>query len=394
MTEGISLAQFGGFLARNMDSIKAVRQEAEELQVGFNSKYVEFRARHDATLASLVDQIVDDPKIAGAELGGMIGERIVEERAIAEKRRRELREELIPAAQKETDDLLADSQAEVEHYRQINPQFDQSEEEVKARQQKLQQQLADLNQQVQKLGRGLGFLGNFFKISKLDRERQRIIGQLQYIERELKEIRDKWEAQRTQFTSQQQKAQARWQEASLELAKLQSELELLDDDSARERLALQRAARNIIDDLKEHIDCPNADFQRELDEMVELNIQTDDYHEGLGQAAGLIALLDAVVEGLAGMQNSVGALVREQRMHSAYLPKLVLNIPAGAVDFHQQWEGLKKMLLDEKTICEHPADFVKAMEPLIENQLSNEAIGRMFDLLGGALSRAADEQWK
>jgi len=71
-----------------------------------------------------------------------------------------------------------------------------------------------------------------------------------------------------------------------------------------------------------------------------------------------------------------------------------LNIPAGAVDFHQQWEGLKKMLLDEKTICEHPADFVKAMEPVIENQLSNEAIGRMFDLLGGALSRAADEQWK
>jgi len=394
MAQRVSLAQFGGFITQNVDRIQAVRQEVEELQVGFNSKYVEFKAWHDATLASLVNQIADDPEVAGPELGRMIADRIVEERVGLETRRRDLREELVPAAQKEADDLLASAQAEVEHYRKVNPQFDQSEEEVKARQVELRQRLEELNQEVQKLGRGLGFLISFGRISRLDRERQRIIGQLQWAEQELKEIRDKWEAKRAEFTAHQEEAKAHWQEASIELARLQGELELLDDDAARERLALQRAARHVVDNLKEHVTCPDGDFQQKLDEMVELNINTDDYHKGLGKAAGLIALLDAVAEGLGSMQNSVGALVREQRMHSAYLPKLKIEIPAEAVAFQQQWDGLQEMVLDEKTICEHPTDFVRDMEPVIEKQLSDPAINRMFESLGGALTRATESQWK
>jgi predicted nucleic acid-binding Zn-ribbon protein len=394
MAKRVSLAQFGGFIAQNMERIEAVRQEVEELQVGFNGKYVEFKARHDATLASLVNQIADDPEIAGPELGRMIADRIVEERTRAEARRRDLRDELVPAAQKEADELLAAAQAEVEDYRQVNPQFDQSEEEVKARQVELRQRLEELNQQVENLGRGLGFLTNFGKIAKLDRERQRVIGQLQWAEQELKEIRDKWEARRTEFTAQQKEAKARWQEKSIELSKLQGELELLDDDAARERLALQRAARHVVDNLKEHLACPDGDFQEKLDEMVELNITTDNYHEGLGKAAGVIALLNAVLEGLRSMQNSVGALVREQRMHSAYLPKLQVEIPDAVQAFHQQWDDLRASVIDEKTICEHPMDFVKTMEPVMERQLSDPAINQMFESLGGALSRAADEQWK
>lgn len=394
MAKGVSLAQLGGFLTQNIDRIQAVKKEAEELQVGFNSKYVEFKARHDATLTGLIRQVVDDPEIAGPKLWPMIEAFIPEERTRAVDRRRALREELVPAAQKQNDDLLAAAQAEVEGYRRVNPQFDQSEEQVKARRVELQAELADLNQRIEKQGRGLGFLINFFKIGKLDRERQRVIGQIQYAERELKEIRDKWEAKKAEFTAQQEEAKARWQEASLELGRLQGELELLDDDDARERLILQRAARRVIDELKEHVDCPDAGFQQELDAMVQLNITTDDYHESLGKAAGLIAMLDAIVQGMNSMQESVGALVREQRMHSAYLPKLQVQIPAETKAFHDQWDRLYQLVLDEKAICEDPADFVKSIEPVLSEQLSDAAIGRMFDTLGGALSRAADEQWK
>jgi DNA repair exonuclease SbcCD ATPase subunit len=394
MAQKVSLAQFGGFITQNVDRIKAVRQEAEELQVGFNSKYVEFKAQHDATLASLVNQIADDPQIAGRDLGRMIDTRIGEERDTLAARRRELREKLIPEAQKGADDLLAAAQAQVEHYRKINPQFDESEEEVKARQAELRQQLEALNQQVEKLGRGLGFLIRFGKIGKLDRERQRVVGQLQYAGRELKEIRDKWEAKRTEFTSRQQEAQAQWQQASVALAKLQGELEMLDDEAARERLALQRAARYVVDNLKEQVTCPNAEFQRQVDEMVQLNVNTDDYHESLGQAAGLVALLDGIVQGLTSLQNSVGALVREQRMHAAYLPKLQVEIPRESVAFHEQWDELRKMVLDEKRICEHPKDFVGAIQPVMEKRLSDEAIKQMFDSLGGALTQATQKQWK
>jgi len=394
MAQKVSLTQFGGFVTQNIDRIKAVRKEAEELQVGFNSKYVEFKARHDATLANLVNQIADDPAIAGTKLGGLIETRIVHERKELTARRQELRKTLIPEAQQEADKLLATAQAQVEGYRQVNPQFDQSEEEVKARRVELQAQLEALNEQVKKLGRGLGFLTRFGKIGKLDRERQRIIGQLQYAERELNEIRTKWEAKRSEFTAQQQEAKSQWQQASIELSKLQAELEMLDDDAARERLALQRAARYVLDNLKEQVTCPNADFQRLVDEMVQLNINTDDYHASLGQAAGLVALLDGITQGMTSMQNSVGALVREQRMHAAHLPKLNIEIPRDCTAFHEQWDALRKMVLDEKKICEHPKDFVTALQPVIESQLSDTQINRMFELLGGALTRATQAQWK
>ena len=80
MAKRVSLAQFGGFIAQNIERIQTIRQEVEELQVGFNGKYVEFKAQHDATLTSLVNQITDDPEIAGPELGRMIADLIGGER--------------------------------------------------------------------------------------------------------------------------------------------------------------------------------------------------------------------------------------------------------------------------------------------------------------------------
>ena len=46
----VSLEKLEDFLADNIGKIEAIEKEVEEIQVGFNSAYQDFKDQHDATL--------------------------------------------------------------------------------------------------------------------------------------------------------------------------------------------------------------------------------------------------------------------------------------------------------------------------------------------------------
>lgn len=50
MSNNFSLVSLYTYITNNIDKILAVRKETEEIQIGFNSSYVEWKAEHDATL--------------------------------------------------------------------------------------------------------------------------------------------------------------------------------------------------------------------------------------------------------------------------------------------------------------------------------------------------------
>ena len=107
MPRTVSLDQLNGFLTDNRRKIDAVGREVEEIQVGFNSAYVEFKADHDAQLARLTETLLEQLDNLGPELQALIDERTVEERRLLAERRMELREKLIPQTQAEADAVLA-----------------------------------------------------------------------------------------------------------------------------------------------------------------------------------------------------------------------------------------------------------------------------------------------
>ena len=63
-----SLAQLNRYIEDNVRQIDAVRKEMEEIQTGFNSKYVEWKAEHDATLERLVETVLARMEGVGPEL--------------------------------------------------------------------------------------------------------------------------------------------------------------------------------------------------------------------------------------------------------------------------------------------------------------------------------------
>ena len=392
MPRTVSLDQLGDFLSDNRRKIDAVGREVEEIQVGFNSAYVEFKADHDAQLASLTETLFKKLDNLGPELRTLVDERAVEERRLLAERRTELREKLIPQTQAEADAVLAQAQEQTKALRQLNPRLDEREESYKAQRAALETKLAQLNSEISQRSRGLGFIVRFISVAKLDRQRHRILGQLETLARNLKEVRDDWQTSQQEFQTEQEGLQGQWRELSLKVAELKRELAYLDDEAQREDLAMKRAGRHILDNLKDPVPCP-ADLRPGLNAMIELNVKTDAYQEGLGTVGGLIALLDSVGKGMDSFQESVGGLIGEQRMHSEFLPGLKLRLPDSAIAFHNQWDGLRAKMRDDARLCAHPTEFLEAARPVIQRDLSNEAVTSMFNSLGQALTEAT-KKWR
>lgn len=393
MSNNFSLVSLYTYITNNIEKILAVRKETEEIQIGFNSSYVEWKAKHDATLERLSEAVTNRPGEVGSALQSRIEERTVEERRIIAERQQQLRDTLIPETQTKADEALREGRSLTEKLRELNPRLDEYEENLKAQRAAIEQELAQLNEQVRGLSRRFGVVMHFVKICKLDRKRHRLIGQLQAIQQRLKEVRQEWCGVQDQIQADQETLQTDWRELTLKLAGLQGELNYLDNEASREALALKRAARYLIDNFKEPISCPAEDLKRDLDSMVELNIQTDDYQNGLGSVAGLMSWLDGVAEGLREFGKSVDGLIKQQKMHSSYLPELHVSLPDEVLAFHQQWDGLREKVEADGHLCANPAEFVAAVQPVMERELNKEKIETMFDSLGGALKRATD-RWK
>ena len=393
MSKSFSSEQLSAYLTENIKKIGRVRKEVEEIQIGFNSSFVEWKAKHDAKLERLTENVMESWEMIGPALQQDIDTHRREERHRLDKRQEQLRVKLLPEAQIEADQLLENGRYLTEGLREVNPQLNQREEDLKAQRATLEGELTQLNEQIRHLSGCAGTVINFGKITRLDRQRQRIIGQLQAVHKDLKDVREEWQITLQEIEAEQLDLQNQWQQKTLELARLQDELNYLEDDTSRESLAYKSATRYVLDNIKEPIPCPDQDLKGELDQMVELNVHSDNYQQGLGSVSGVIALLDGVSQGLERFSESLQGLIDEQRMHSSYLPPLTLSVPVEVMDFHEQWEGLFQKVQDDHQICAQPEMFFESIQPVIDQDLSEDKIKAMFNNLGQALNQAT-ESWR
>ncbi|HSJ53563.1 MAG TPA: hypothetical protein VLC52_07410 [Anaerolineae bacterium] len=379
------------YLDDQQQAIDALIRQLDEVQVAFNAQFDAFKARHDARLDELTEQVFAALRAGTVDPGlrASIEALLPAERARLEERRQKVREAYLPQRRQAADKILQQGQAEVAGLRTLNPRLDREEEELKAEKAALEAGLATLNDEIRGKSRGLGVVRHFLSISRADRERQRTIGKLEALAGSLLKVRKEWDEERQAVEKHQAELQEEWQLESIAVARLQAELDQLDDDQAREDLALRRAIRQVLDDLKAPAPAADPGLAAGLQDMVVLNEQTDAYHEGLASVGGLIGLLGGIKSGLEAIARSVEGLVREQEMHRAYLKPLDFQLPARAEAFHKQWNALNGQFSDEAAIGAHPAAFSAAVRPLLEGSLSQASIEAMFADLGKMIERAA-----
>ena len=382
------------YLAQQMEQIQALVGQLDEVQVAFNAQFDDFQTRHDAQLEQLTQQVFqrlesDGTGTVAPNLASAIEAQLPAEQARIEERQAKLRDEYLPQRREAADGTLQEAQEQIAHLRELNPELDSEEEELKAQKAELEAQLATLNDQIQSQSRGLKLVRHFPSILRADRERQRIIGRLEALAQSLYNVRRRWKQESDRIHEEQQALQNRWQMESIAVARLQTELDQLDDEASRRDLALRRAIRHVLDNLKVPAPGSDPDLEAGLAQMIELNIRTDGYHEGLASVGGLIGLLRGITSGLEAIRDSVEALDREQKMHSAYLKPLDFGLPAGVEEFHNQWPDLARRFADENVIGQQPADFRAEVEPLLQGPLSEASVEASFQALGKAIEHAA-----
>jgi chromosome segregation ATPase len=380
------------YIDAQKQAIETLAGELDEIQIAFNAQFDEFKQMHDATLDALTGEVATGLNAVGAELRAAIEAQLEVENERIEERRQKLREEYLPQRQQAADELLTKAQAELAELRALNPELDEREETFKRHRADLEAQLDALNEEIRQKSRRLGVVLHFVAITKIDRQRQRIIGKLEAVNDALLNVRSRWEKTSAEAREEQDAFQKRWQLESIAVARLQSELDQLDDEARRQDLALRRATRAILDDLKEPAPGASPDLEGALKEMAALNIETDAYHEGLASVGGLIGLLGGIDSGLDAIRKSIDGLDHEQRMHSSYLRALDFHIPERVDTFHRQWPVLAEQFADEKAIGANPSEFSANVKPILDGPLSESNIEAMF-IAFGAMIKQATEAW-
>ncbi|HSJ57474.1 MAG TPA: hypothetical protein VLC95_09855 [Anaerolineae bacterium] len=383
--------QLLSYLDDQSRAIQAAVSELDEIQVAFNAQFDQFKARHDLTLARLTGEVFDrlaKDRAVAPSLRAAIEQRVPEETRLLEERRTRLREEHLSRRRAAADELLARAQAELAHMRELNPKLDKGEEALKRQKAKLEAELTALNETIREKSRGLGVVRHFLDITRADRERHRILGKLEAVNERLFRVRKRWDEARAKIEQNQAALQEQWQLENVAVARLQAELDMLDDETQRRDLAVRRAIHHVLDNLKTPVTGGDPDLDTRVAEMVELNVHTDAYHDGLAGAGGLIGLLRGIDSGLEAIRKSVDGLKHEQEMHSAYLKPLDFRLPDSVEAFHKRWPELARRFVDEKTVAGHPAEFAADVAPLLEGPLSQPSIEKMFNTLGQMIEHA------
>jgi hypothetical protein len=376
------------YLDAQSEAIEALIIQLDEVQVAFNAQYDEFKTQHDGTLSRLTDQVIERLDSVSPELRSAINERVREESRLIEERRQKVESEYFPRRVQAADELLEQAQEELAELRALNPDLDDQEEKLKRQKAELEAQLAELNQAIRRNSRGLGVLLHLMAITRTDRQRHQVLGKLEAINEALHDVRQQWERKRQEVAQRQTQYQDRWQLESIAVARLQSELDQLSDETRKRELALRRAVRHVLDHLKERPTSADPTLKHGLDEMIRLNIQTDNYHGGLASVGGVIGLLRGINSGMDAIRRSINGIRREYEMHSAHLKSPKFHLPAAVEAFHQQWPVLAEQFSDEGTIGAHPAEFSASVQPLLEGPLSQASIEAMFNHLGEMIKGA------
>lgn len=393
MPQRMSLDQLGKLLDQSREKIDAVSREVAEIQLQFVSAHQDFRTRHDAALDDLSARAAYDLSALPPDVRRAVDERLAVERKTLQERWKALTERVVPQAEQISDEALARAQKATDEMRALNPRLNQREEKLKAERAQMEAELDQLNADIKRLSGCLTVFINFFKIGELDRKRHKLLGKMEVNARELNDVRKEWADVDAVYASEQAQLGQQWQQASVDAARAREELAQLSDDGKREALALRRAIFYVFDNWKTPLPAHGQPLVDEINQMVQLNIQTDDYKEGLGKVAGLIALLGGVSQGVQSVHQSVEALINEQKMHSSYLKSVDVSVDDGVAQFHKQWDGLRGKVKDEKALGQNPAQFSALFDAEVNGWLAEANIKQMFDSLSGALT-AATRGWK
>lgn len=369
--------------------INALVAEIEEIQGEFENRYVDTQQRFENARARIVVWVEQHDWQQPEWLAAEVAERLPEVTKAKRRRLDKLADE-IRALEAQRQVVETQSQTRVNALKENNPRLNAREEELKRLQAETQAAMDERLEQWRRAAAGLGWLLRSGKVGRLRAEAQSLGERLNDLNSRLTEVRNAWATLESKTDESEDEAQRAWRLGTADIARLKREQHALQTDF--DAAVREAAVEEILNAIAEVKPSGYDDFDRALAEMVKLHDATVDYQNGIAQVAELMGVMTGVCEGLQRMKESVASVKQEQDMH-AELRDLRLEAPEFALEFHQLWDRLHPVVLDEKFAADHPRDLAHRLRATIGDRLSKTAIDSMFTSLGNELDRATKEQW-
>jgi predicted nucleic acid-binding Zn-ribbon protein len=378
----MSLAEFYKYARTNRKRMADIYREIEEIQYQFNDLYTRQLDERQELIAARVPLLLEAPEDLPAELRHLLeAQEQVEREAIQEEIAR-LDGDTADKRQR-ADNFIREAQRQVGHLREHNPVLDQQEERLKARRASLENEIQQLDTEIRQLG-----LTSLFKRRRLGRERASLAENLESVKTGIRAVREKWQAEKKRLQETQTDLQSKWQALSVETAQLQARLDYLTANI--NEVSSRNAAQNLLRNLEE-LPAIEAPWRDRLAPLVELNGSKANYEIGLTSVAEILGLLKGLGEGMDRFIRSVATVYEEQRRYK--LPSLTLNLSDAVTSFHAVWPEFQSKVKDEKYLGTHPLEFNQRIQEVVQEQINEADIQKMFDDMGNALTRAT-KAWR
>lgn len=383
------LASMIAYIEGNCAKITDLVREIEEIQREFETRFVLTQQKFENAKAAALVWIEEHGWKEPQWLMQEVEERLPEMRKTKQAHQQDLQDMLV-LLEEQREQIEAQNTASVEALKQSNPRLNAREEELKATVDETRAAVEEKTRQWRAAGSGLGWLVQPGKVRKLRHELEALTAKLSNMSARLTEVRNSWVALEQKADEGEQRLQEAWRLRTAEIARLNRELGRLQKEF--ETVCREAALDELLNAIAAPKDGGQPDFDAKLAEIVRLHDETNSYEAGIAQVAELMGMMKGLCEGLTRMKESVASVKAEQDMHSE-LANLKFEAPEPVLSFHQIWDRLRPVVLDEKQAAEHPREFAANVKQAIGDWLSNDRIDLMFNALGAELKRATDEQW-
>jgi chromosome segregation ATPase len=419
-----SLKEMIGFLDDTRKIMESILDKLGKLQEHFNRNYNNVIAVRNSEIQFLQKEFFTRPESFPAEIRELYSRNLkTQEKIFSEnlsaiiKKRDELKSNI--------DQINKDRIDFSEKLKKSNTTLDAKEEALKKKVEELEAKTSAYNKTIDELNTGFGFITNFFKMKKIEEEKEAILLKRDELVGQVETIRNKWvEAEKT-IGEQDLKIQENWNYLQTEYSITSEKIETLEKNKdelikkgafsealaelqgSEKYLSARSGARapekcrkcgsanstNLFfcDFCGEPFAENRGDIEGSLVETGELNRIYTALTEGVKEAVSNIALMRGIRDGVNTFTESIKKVKSTEDTYSQ-LPKLKIDVPKFTAEMSEKISEIEKGI-DVKFFNLHPLDFAMKIKADTEKTLTKDSIEKFFTLMGDELNKTTKAQW-
>jgi hypothetical protein len=306
-----------------------------------------------------------------------------------------------------------------------NTDLDSKEEALKLKVAELESGTEKYNRTIDELNTGFGFIVNFFRMKKIENEKEEILKKRNELADQIELIRKKWLDVEKSISDNDIKIQEKWNYLQTEFSIICEKIKNLEenkDDIVRkgafsEALAFLQGSEKYLT-ARSGVKAPEkcgkcasknsenlffcnfcgepfsenrGDIDGSLIETGELNRIFTAVGSGVKESVSIIALMRGLRGGVQTFTKSIKNVKKTEDTYSQ-LSKLKIDIPGFSEQFSGKIADLDKWI-DVKVYNFLPLEFAEKIKTETDKNLSGENIEKFFKMMGDELNKRTKEQW-